>query len=109
MALQYRGRFALDFAYDSWAEAYREIQHSAYLELMERAVAADTHSGHFDRAISLAQTAAAVDPDAEQFEYALIKLYRLTGSHAAAAEQYSHYAAVLRDQLGAEAPPLESI
>ena len=32
----YRGRFALDFAYEEWAVAYRDSMHAAYLEIIER-------------------------------------------------------------------------
>ena len=36
-------------------------------------------------------------------------LYKAAGAHAAAAEQYAHYAAVMRAELGVEPPPLESL
>jgi len=105
----YRGRFALDFTYEEWAVAFRDSMHAAYLEIVERAVLADTSGGAFDRAIALARRAIEVDPDAEQIELSLLKLYRRTGAHAAAAEQYAHYAAVLKNDLGIEPPPLESL
>jgi DNA-binding SARP family transcriptional activator len=105
----YGGRFALDFAYEEWAVAYRDSMHAAYLEIIERAVIADTNAGAFDRAIGLARRAIEVDPEAEQIELSLLKLYRRTGAHAAAAEQYAHYAAVLRNDLGIEPPPLDSL
>ena len=105
----YRGRFALDFAYEEWAVAYRDSMHAAYLEIIEKAVIADTNGGSFDRAIGLARRAIEVDPDAEEIELSLLKLYRRTGAHAAAAEQYAHYAAMLRNDLGLEPPPLESL
>lgn len=105
----YGGRFALDFAYEEWAVPCRDSMHAAYLEIIEKAVMADTNAGAFDRAIGLARRAIEVDPDAEQIELSLLKLYRRTGAHAAAAEQYAHYAAVLRNDLGIEPPPLESL
>ncbi len=105
----YRGRFALDFAYEEWAVPYRDSMHSAYLEIVEKAVIADTNGGDFDRAIGLARRAIEIDPDAEQVELSLLKLYRRTGAHAAAAEQYVHYAAVLKNDLGIDPPPLESL
>jgi len=46
---------------------------------------------------------------AEHLEFALLRLYRLTGAHAAAAEQYGHYAAVVREELGLEPPPLDAV
>ncbi len=105
----YLGRFALDFAYEEWAGPYRDSMHAAYLEIIERAVLADTGAGAFDRAIGLARRALEVDPDAEEVELSLLRLYRRTGAHAAAAEQYAHYAAVMRSDLGIEPPPLESL
>ncbi len=105
----YQGRFALDFSYEEWAAPYRDWLHARYLEVIERAVTADTHAGHFDRALRLAQRGISVDPDADQIELALLHLYRVTGAHAAAAEQYGHYAAVMRNEVGIEPPPLESI
>ena len=105
----YTGRFAVDFLYDDWASAFRDSLHASFLDRIERAVTADTKVGEFDRALSLAQLALQADPDAEQIELCLLRLYRRTGAHAAAAEQYAHYALVMREQLGVEPPPLELI
>jgi DNA-binding SARP family transcriptional activator len=106
---QYIGRFALDFAYEDWAVSYRDGLHAAYLQIIENAVMADTESGHFERGIQLARRALAIDPEAEPLEAFLLRLYRLSGAHAAAAEQYVHYASTLRAELGIEPPPLESV
>ena len=105
----YRGRFALDFEYEEWASPYRDWLHASYLEIVERAVLADLEAGHFDRGIGLARRALDVDPSAENVEVSLLRLYRASGAHAAAAEQYVHYASTLREQLGVEPPPLESL
>jgi ATP/maltotriose-dependent transcriptional regulator MalT/DNA-binding SARP family transcriptional activator len=105
----YAGRFALDFAYEEWAVAYRDSLHAAFLQVIESAVALDTFSGHFDRGREIARRALEIDPEAEQVELSLLRLYRRTGAHAAAAEQYAHYAAVMRNDLGVEPPPLESL
>jgi DNA-binding SARP family transcriptional activator len=105
----YRGRFALDFEYEEWAAPYRDWLHASYLEVVERAVNEDIESGHFDRGIGLARRVLDVDPTAELVEVSLLRLYRASGAHAAAAEQYSHYASVIREQLGVEPPPLESL
>jgi DNA-binding SARP family transcriptional activator len=105
----YTGRFATDFLYDDWAAAYRENLHAAFLGQVERSITADIEIGAFDRGISIAQSALMADPDADQIELHLLRLYRLTGAHTAAAEQYAHYATVLREQLGVEPPPLDSI
>jgi DNA-binding SARP family transcriptional activator len=66
-------------------------------------------SGHFDRGVLIARRALEIDPDAEQIELSLLRLYRRTGAHAAAAEQYAHYAGVLRSELGVDPPPLDSL
>ena len=105
----YLGRFALDFAYEEWAGPYRDSMHAAYLEVIEKAVSADTNAGAFDRAIGLARRAMEADPEAEQIELSLLRLYRRTGAHSAAAEQYAHYSSVLRNELGIEPPPLDSL
>jgi DNA-binding SARP family transcriptional activator len=105
----YLGRFALDFAYDEWAISYRDSLHAAYLQILENAVSSDSVSGHYERAIGLARRALEVDPEADDIEVALLKLYRLAGAHSAAAEQYAHYANVIRREVGVEPPPLEAL
>jgi ATP/maltotriose-dependent transcriptional regulator MalT/DNA-binding SARP family transcriptional activator len=106
---EYVGRFALDFEYEEWAAQHRDWLHSAYLEVVERSIHADTGAGHYSRAIRTAQRALEVDPEAEQVERSLLRLYRLTGAHAAAAEQYAHYSAMLKNTLGVDPPPLDAI
>jgi DNA-binding SARP family transcriptional activator len=105
----YFGRFALDFSYEEWAVPFRESLHVAYLQTIERAVTHDIESGHYDRGIRLARRALEIDPNLESLELSLVRLYRVTGAHAAAAEQYAHYAAYVRDELGLEPPPLASL
>ncbi len=105
----YSGPFALDFAYDEWAASFRNDLHVRFVELIERTLMADAAAGQFDRAIRLARSALKVDPDADQLEALLVRLYRLSGSHVAAAEQYAHYARALRSALGVEPPPLEEV
>jgi len=109
LAQTYHGRFAMDFAYEEWAISYREALHAAYLQVLENAIAADTGSGHFDRGISLARRGLLVDPAADNLEASLIRLYKMSGAHAAAAEQYGHYAAVLRHELGIDPPTIEAV
>lgn len=108
LAAQYRGRFALDFAYEEWSGPYRDALHAAYLRVVEHAVRLDLDSGHFDRGTFIAERASEVDPDSEEIQAALVRLYRHSGAHAAAAEQYAHYAHVLRD-LGVEPPALVDV
>ena len=107
LAEQYQGRFALDFAYEDWAAAFRDSLHSQYIETAERWISVLAGRGDHWVAIDIARSAINVDPDAEGIEVALIRLYRATGAHAAAAEQYGRYAAAQRSDLGIEVPPLE--
>jgi DNA-binding SARP family transcriptional activator/tetratricopeptide (TPR) repeat protein len=108
LAEEYRGRFALDFAYEEWATTYRDSLHASYLRVVEEAIRLDIDGGHFARGTFLAERAAEAEPDAEEIQVALVRLYRLSGAHAAAAEQYGHYAQSLRD-LGIEPPTFAEI
>jgi two-component SAPR family response regulator len=69
----------------------------------------DFTSGHYDRGIRIARRALDVDPSAEQIEICLLRLYRVTGAHSAAAEQYAHYASVVREVMGVEPPSLDTL
>ncbi len=100
----YRGTYALDFAYEDWATSYRENLHAAVLGVVEVGVRTATKDGDPERAITLAQRVLAVDPAADAIELELLRAYKLGGWHAAAAEQYAHYAAYVRSELGAEPP-----
>jgi DNA-binding SARP family transcriptional activator len=104
LANQYRGKFALDFAYDDWATGYRDALHAGYLRVMEHAIRIDIDTAHFGRGTYLAERAIEIDPDSEEIQAALVRLYRLSGAHAAASEQYGHYAATMRE-LGLEPAP----
>jgi DNA-binding SARP family transcriptional activator len=108
LARQYSGRFALDFMYEDWASAYRDSLHAAYLRVVEAAIRMDTDSGHYSRGIEIGELAIQVEPDSEDLLIALLRLYRLGGSHAAAAEQYAHYSQALRD-LGVEPQPFGAL
>jgi ATP/maltotriose-dependent transcriptional regulator MalT/two-component SAPR family response regulator len=105
----YRGRFALEFAYEEWASGHRDWMHANYLQLVEAAVSQDLAVGQFEHGIGLARRALEVDPEADELELSLLRLYRGIGATAAAAEQYSHYAAVAREDLGIEPPALETL
>ena len=101
LANQYTGRFAIDFAYDEWSAGYRDGLHAGYLRVVEHAIRIDLDTGHFGRGTFLAERAMEVDPEAEEIQAALVRLYRLSGAHAAAAEQYAHYSHSMRE-LGLE-------
>ncbi len=106
---EYGAAFALDFEYEEWAGTYRDALHARFLEVVERTLGADTASGHFERAIWLARAALDVEPDADELEALLVRLYRLSGSHLAAAEQYEHYSRAIRTALGVDPPPIDSL
>ena len=109
LARTYRDRFALDFAYEDWAIPYRDALHAAFLQVMEKGVAEDIKTGHFDRAVGLIRSALNVDRHADDLEAFLVRLYNMTGAHSAAAEQYSHYAAIMRMDYGVDPPPLDAL
>jgi DNA-binding SARP family transcriptional activator len=109
LATEYRGKFALDFSYDDWASTHRDSLHAQYLEVMERAIAFSTATGRFSDAMELSRALLETDPALDQVEASLVKMYRLLGAHAAAAEQYQHYTTVVREELGIEPPPLDQI
>ena len=99
----------MDFAYEEWATAYRSSLQSSYLQVIESFVLGDTETGHFERGIMLARRALEACPEADTVELSLVRLYKLNGSHAAAAEQYAHYSSWLRETLGVEPPALDSL
>ncbi len=109
LASTYTSRFATDFLYDDWSTCFRDSLHAAFMDRVERSIAEDIRLGMYDRAISLAQQALMADPDADQIELLLLRLYRSTGAHGAALEQYTHFASVMKEQLGVEPPPLEAL
>jgi two-component SAPR family response regulator len=105
----YRGQFAPEFEYEDWAMATRDSLHAAFLDLVDRTIRRLAVSGDWARAAEVGRHALAVDPSAEEIERSLIALYHESGSHAAAAEQYAHFAATQRSELGVEPPPLATI
>jgi DNA-binding SARP family transcriptional activator len=105
----YTGPFALEFSYEDWAVSYREDLHAAYLHEIESDVSRSIEYGEVDRGVLLARRALSVDAEADNIEVSLIRLYRLAGAHSAAAEQYSHYAAVIRELTGSDPPPISEV
>jgi DNA-binding SARP family transcriptional activator len=103
----YDAPFALDFAYEEWASRYREPLQAAALRVAEQAIRAGARNRMLQGAIGVAQRASRLEPEAEEIQVALIHLYRMAGAHAAAAEQYEHYAASMK-ALGLEVPPLSA-
>ena len=108
LAAEYEGRFALDFAYEEWSSAHRDGLHASYLRVIEHAIRLDMASGHLARATFLAERAAESDPDSEEIQVSLTRLYRQSGAYAAAAEQYGHYSQLMKD-LGVDPVRLEDL
>jgi ATP/maltotriose-dependent transcriptional regulator MalT/DNA-binding SARP family transcriptional activator len=108
LAREYQGRFSIDFAYEDWAGPFRDSLHASYLRVIERAIRLDIDSGQLARGVFLAERAAEVEPDSEEIQVALIRIYRIAGAYAAAAEKYGHYARTMRD-LGVEASPIADL
>lgn len=105
----YKGRFALDFEYEEWCATYRDNLHASYLEVIEKAIDDEIQAARFGRAIELCRRALDVDPTCEPIERQLLRTYRTTGAHAAAEEQYRHYAATMSEELGITPPPLADL
>jgi ATP/maltotriose-dependent transcriptional regulator MalT/DNA-binding SARP family transcriptional activator len=105
----YVGRFALDFAYEDWANAFRESLHVAYLHVIESSIRDDIRTGHFERGVEVARRALELDPGLDSLALSLLRLLKVAGAHSAAAEQYGRYAHLVRDELGLDPPPLDAI
>jgi DNA-binding SARP family transcriptional activator len=105
----YQGQFAADFPYEDWAAGYRDRLHARYLSVVERAIKGAAIQASPQWRLWVGQQCLAVDPEADTIEAQVIRLYHEIGAPAAAAEQYAHYAAMLRDHLGVEPPQLGEI
>ena len=64
--------------------------------------------GDPERGVRIAELAITAEPDSDEVQVLLLRLYRAAGSHAAAAEQYEHYARSMRE-LGLEPQPFDSL
>ncbi|HEY3414850.1 MAG TPA: BTAD domain-containing putative transcriptional regulator, partial [Armatimonadota bacterium] len=106
---RYKGRYALDFAYEEWAAPYRETLHAAVLAFVEASLNSALEIGDTGAVIRVARSLLHVDPDADSVELLLLRAYKVSGHRAAAAEQYAHYSAVLREGLGVEPPSFDDL
>jgi DNA-binding SARP family transcriptional activator len=105
----YVAKFALDFAYEDWSSDFRDWLHVSYLRVIERQIRAHVDAHQFDSAVALARRAVAIEPSNEELELTLLRLLRSSGAHSAAAEQYSHYATLLKRDLGVAAAPIDDL
>jgi ATP/maltotriose-dependent transcriptional regulator MalT/DNA-binding SARP family transcriptional activator len=105
----YPGKYALTFAYDEWADTYRETLHAAVLAAVEAEIVRSRNRSDYDRAIRLSLAVLTFDGQADAIELELLRAYKASGRHAAAAEQYSHYATLIKDEIGAEPLAFEEL
>ena len=105
----YVGRFAVDFLYEEWAADYREHLHAAVLSIVESEINSCMAKSDYELAITLAQALLSVDPGADTVELSLLRAYKSSDRQAAAAEQYAHYASVMREQLGVDPPAFSEL
>jgi DNA-binding SARP family transcriptional activator len=105
----YAGQWAADFLYEEWASAYRETLHASFLSVMERIVLSRSGTEARDWRLWVGQRTLLVEPNADTIEAEMIRIYRDSGSNAAAARQYAHYSVAMRDQLGIEPAPLSQL
>jgi ATP/maltotriose-dependent transcriptional regulator MalT/DNA-binding SARP family transcriptional activator len=108
LAQEYQGRFSMDFAYEEWSGPFRDSLHASYLRVVEQAIRLDIDSGQLARGVFLAERAAEVEPESDEIQLALIRIYRLAGSFAAAAEKYETYSRSMRE-LDVQAPPMSEL
>ncbi|HUQ77882.1 MAG TPA: BTAD domain-containing putative transcriptional regulator [Patescibacteria group bacterium] len=109
LSADYSAKFALDFSYEEWTVGFRDWLHVSYLRVIESEVRRAVDSRRVEEGIHLARRAVEIDPENEDLELSLLRLLRSSGAHSAAAEQYSHYAGLLRRDLGIEPPPLDAL
>lgn len=105
----YKGKFAADFAYEDWSSSYRDRLHAAVLALVERWASDRSGEGDPGETMAVLRKVLAVDPEASDIEALLLRAYRDTGALSAAAEQYAHYASLLREDLGLDPPDLRDL
>ena len=70
-----------------------------FWEPLRRKIAALIQGGDAETAILHAQRILLVDPSADAIELQLLRAYKRGGRHAAAAEQYAHYASMFATNL----------
>jgi len=106
---RYVGNFAPEFEYEDWSADWRGLLHTTYLHLVSYLQRCLVTSGDFRSAISVTQSALAVDPRSPELHQCLIWLLGASGFRAAAAEQYSRYVTVVEEELGQPAQALSEL
>ncbi len=75
----YVGKFALTFAYDEWAESYRENLHAAVLAASKSSMARCRAAMDYEAGIDIGHRILSVDPRADAIEYELLRAYKVGG------------------------------
>jgi DNA-binding SARP family transcriptional activator len=76
---------------------------------MERAIEERLKRRSYNEAGRLARRVLEIDSTAEHIERQLIRAYERQGVPSAVREQYTHYANVMRNELGVDPPSLGEI
>jgi two-component SAPR family response regulator len=106
---RYRGRFAPEFEYEEWSLDWRELVHTTYLDLVVATQRWMIQVGNINGAAAVARHALLIDPRNPDLHEGMIWTLAATGSRPAVSEQYAHFAALYREEYGAEPPALETI
>jgi pimeloyl-ACP methyl ester carboxylesterase len=89
-------------AFDDWQFFAREGLRAEYLRILALLTAYYEHNGAYEHAIATARLWVSREPYHEPAHRALIRLYALTGQHAAARRQYDACKRILAEQLGVQ-------
>ena len=89
-------------AFDEWQFFEREGMRAEYLRILALLTSYYEHHAAYEQAIETARRWLSREPYHEPAHRALIRLYSLTGQHAAARRQYDTCKRILAEQLGVQ-------
>jgi DNA-binding SARP family transcriptional activator len=105
----YRGRFAPEFEYEEWADAWRTQTHGAYLHLAHSTARALIAEQRLRDAVDVLTPLMQVDPLAFDLRSILVACLAELGATDAAMTHYRSLAAAHMREVGAPAPSYESV
>lgn len=91
--------------YEDWQFFIAENLRQMFAELLQALITWHSRHEQFDTALFYARRWLALDPLHEPAQRELMRLYELSGQHAAALRQYQECVRLLNDELGAEPEP----
>jgi DNA-binding SARP family transcriptional activator len=106
LIMSYPGRFAMEFEYEEWAEAWRDLVHGSFLKLAEATSLDHMRAQHFSEGAAVLGHALSIDPNAVDLIGVMAVAHYLDSARAAADSAYSRFAADYRQAYDAEPPPL---